>query len=72
MKREIILLLLRCLNTEPELCPAAVEAMARDPEARRYAEALIGGTAPLALAAPDVREGAAAAPGWPQSRTSVR
>jgi hypothetical protein len=62
MKREILLLLLRCLSTEPELCPAAVEATARDPEARRYAESLIRGTAALALPAPDARVRAAASP----------
>ena len=72
MKREILLLLLRCLNTEPELCPAAVEATARDPEARRYTEALIRGTASLALREPDAGEPTAAAPRRPQSRTSVR
>ena len=27
-----ILLLLRCLNTEPEVCPAAVDAAMRQPD----------------------------------------
>ena len=35
MTREVILLLLRCLSTEPELCDRAMEAAARDPDAAR-------------------------------------
>jgi hypothetical protein len=50
VKREIILLLLRCLSTEPELCGEAIEAAARDPAARAHAERLVVEAAALAAA----------------------
>jgi hypothetical protein len=63
MKREILLLLLRCLSTEPEICPAAIEAAAHDPQARRFAEELMSGAATLAASPPSARQaGAAASP----------
>jgi hypothetical protein len=46
--REIILLLLRCLSAEPELCGPAIEAAARDPGTRVYAERLVSEAAALA------------------------
>jgi hypothetical protein len=67
VKREILLLLLRCLSTEPELCPDAVAATARDPEARRFAEALMSGTASLAFRAPDAAPPPASAAPMPRA-----
>ena len=48
MKREVILLLLRCLSTEPELCGPAMEAAAQDPATRVHAERLVAEAAALA------------------------
>jgi hypothetical protein len=48
VKREVILLLLRCLNTEPEFCGPAMQAAAQDPATRVYAERLVTEAAALA------------------------
>jgi hypothetical protein len=50
--REIILLLLRCLSTEPELCEPAMAAAAQDPAARAHAERLMTEAAAFAAAEP--------------------
>jgi hypothetical protein len=50
VKREVILLLLRCLSTEPELCGPAIEATAHNPATRVYAERLVAEAAALAVA----------------------
>jgi hypothetical protein len=49
MTREVILLLLRCLSTEPEFCGPAVEAAGRDPGSRQYVEALLAEARAVAI-----------------------
>ncbi|MFO1106263.1 MAG: hypothetical protein U1E34_09180 [Amaricoccus sp.] len=40
-KSAAILLLLRCLNTEPELCPAADRAIQGNPELAQFSRSLL-------------------------------